>query len=203
MENYICIGGRKFELSGEELERAREAWLPPDGPLAEVPVGETFFVGEYEFVVLEHCCGETAVILRGMLEEDEVFDKENNRYDGSNADKICMDFGVKLAALVGVDNLVPHVVDLTSDDGLKDYGSVERKASLLTAEQYRKYVDILDQHKVEDYWWLATPFSTARHGNTSWVKCVAPVGYFSNSICNDDYGVRPFCIFKSNIFVSR
>lgn len=203
MENYICVGGQKVELTGEELERVKKTWFQPKVRLADIPVAEPFRIGDHEFVVLEHCCGETAVILRGLLEENEVFDKKNNRYDGSNVDKICMDFGVKLAALVGVDNLVEHSVDLTSDDGLKDYGCVDRKASLMTAEQYRKYVDVLDQHKVDDYWWLSTPHSTARHGNASWVKCVAPVGFINDNCCDNVSGVRPFCIFKSNIFVSR
>jgi hypothetical protein len=95
-------------------------------------------------------------------------------------------------------------VDLTSDDGLKDYGKIRRRASLLTADLYRRYVEILDKHKIDKWWWLATPHSTARHENASWVKCVAPSGYFgSDNYCGGGCGVRPFCILKSNIFVSK
>ena len=94
-------------------------------------------------------------------------------------------------------------MDLTADDGLKCYGSVKRKASLLTTETYRRYVYILDKHKPDDWWWLATALSTPAHGYKSAVKCVAPSGYVFNYLCNyDDFGVRPFCILKSHIFVS-
>ena len=57
--------------------------------------------------------------------------------------------------MIGEENLLEHTVDLTANDGLKDYGEVKAKASLLTADRYRKYVQILDTVKMEDYWWLA------------------------------------------------
>ena len=109
----------------------------------------------------------------------------------------------EIAAIVGAENLVEHTVDLTADDGLKDYGKIRRKASLLTADLYRRYVEILDKHKIGKWWWLATPHSTARHEDASWVKCVAPSGDIYYVGCDSDFGVRPFCILKSNIFVSK
>ena len=94
-------------------------------------------------------------------------------------------------------------MDLTSDDGLKDYGAVTRKVSLLTAEMYRSCVDVLDQHKPDCWWWLATPFSTPRHNETDWVKCVSPAGsILYGGFSSDGSGVRPFCILNSSILVS-
>ena len=109
----------------------------------------------------------------------------------------------EICTAVGEDNVVSHTVDLTSDDGLKDYGKVERRCSLLTADMYRRYIDILDKFKPDSWWWLATPHSTKRHENDSWVKCVSPSGFiFYGGFYFRGSGVRPFCILKSNIFVS-
>lgn len=169
--------------------------------LGDVPVGECFKVGEQEFVVLEHCIDATAVITKKLLFARKEFGPNNN-FDGSNVDGLCGRFAESLAVAVGGENLIEHEVDLTSDDGLKDYGSVSRKVSLLTADQYRKYVEILDKHKIDAWWWLATPWSTPRHDDDEWVKCVAPSGLIYRDCYDFGFGVRPFCIFKSDIFVS-
>ena len=95
-------------------------------------------------------------------------------------------------------------MDLTSEDGLKDYGCIQRRASLLTADMYRHFVGILDLHKLNEWWWLATAHSTKRHENDRWAKCVSPSGGINNVIYgNVGNGVRPFCILKSTIFVSK
>ena len=127
-----------------------------------------------------------------------------NIFENSYIDDICNDFATKIAKIIGKENIVEHTVDLTSDDGLKDYGSIKRYASLLTCELYRRYVYILDKYKLNKWWWLATAYSTLTHDDTSWVKCVAPGGYLDYGnccYCHNDV-VRPFCIFDSNIFVS-
>ena len=202
MKNYISINDQRIELTDEQVEKLRDSFNLPCVKLADAQVGETYKIGNYEIIVLEHSGDTTAVILKDLL-PDQKFGSNNN-YDGSDADKTCINFAKELEMLVGADNLCLHTVDLTSDDGLKCYGSVKRKASLLTTEKYRRYVYILDKHKPDDWWWLATPFSTSAHGHSSAVKCVAPSGfvnfyiYFSGS-----YGVRPFCILKSHIFVSK
>ena len=170
--------------------------------LSDLEPGETFKVGEHEFVVLEHCTGETAAIYKGLLHERMAFG-ENNNFAESAALDACTEFADQIKGLVGEENLVEHTVDLTSDDGLDDYGTVDCCVSLLTANQYRRWVRILDQHKPERWWWLATPHSTNAHENDRWVKCVAPSGsIYGDNYDNGDNGVRPFCILKSSIFVS-
>lgn len=204
MENYIVINGVTYEL----VERTGLVTVPGSGlvagpKLSDIPAGETFKLGDHEMIVLEQSGDTTAVIRRELLVENMAFGK-NNRYEGSNADLECGKFADEIAAMVGAENLVEHTVDLTADDGLKDYGKIRRKASLLTADLYRRYVEILDKHKIDRWWWLATPHSTEKHGNVSWVKCVAPSGCIYDYYYYDGInGVRPFCILKSNIFVSK
>ena len=202
MKTFISIGGVEIPLTESQTEQIRAAFAAePRRRIADVPVGEIFKIDCYEFVVLEQIPGQTAVILKDILEK-AVFGS-NNRLPGSKADELCCEFAEAVADLVGYDGIVEHEVDLTSDDGLKDYGSVQRLASPLTAEQYRKYVDVLDRHKPGAWWWLATPFSTEKHGDDRYVKCDSPSGFLYSSHCNTyDYGVRPFLILKSDIFVS-
>ena len=203
MKNYICINGQQIELTEEQIKQIRAAQDQEKIKLADMKEGDTFKIGDHEFVVLEHREEGTALIRKELLREDEEFSGNNNNYAGSNVEKICNEFAVELAGIVGAENVVLHDVDLTSDDGLKDYGVVKRRVSLLTADMYRKFVDILDKHKPDAWWWLATAHSTERHGNSSWVRCVSPAGGCSNGYYYGLHGVRPFCILKSNIFVSK
>lgn len=203
MKNYINIEGRKIYLTAEQVDELRSIASTAKVKLAEIAPGDCFSVGDNRFVVLEHCGGSTAVILKDCLPETSQFGANNN-FDGSTVDDICDDFGDELEEIFGNGVLEEHMVDLTSDDGLKDYGSVTRKVSLLTCNQYRKYVEILDKHKPGRWWWLVTPHSTKRHENYRLVKCVAPSGGIFNVLYfNVNCGVRPFCIFKSSIFVSK
>ena len=203
MENYIHVNGKKIELTDEQVQQIISAYKDNNQNvrLADIPAGGTFKVDGMEFVVLEQNGETTAVITKNVL-ETMAFGSANN-FDGSDADDYCKEFAEDVFEKIGTENVVEHTVDLTSDDGLKDYGTVNRMVSFLTADQYRKYVDVLDQHKPDKYWWLATPHSTERHGNSAWVRCVSPSGSIDCDYCNFGYfGVRPFCILKSSIFVS-
>ena len=151
--------------------------------------------------MLEQEGDRTHLLLKGLLTERAEFGSNNN-YDGSNVDEICNHFAVELMNAVGEENVLPFTVDLTANDGLKCYGTVERRTALLTADQYRKYVYIIDEHKLDKWWWLATAYSTAKHNDTEYALCVSPGGDISGNYYNGGRGVRPFCILKSNIFVS-
>ena len=202
MKNYLMLNGQKIELTEKQISEMERIFGASKVKLEDVPVGETFKIGEYEFIVLEHSKETTAVILKDLLRNSEKFG-ENNNYQNSNVDLICNEIGIEIGNIIGLDNLIMHTVDLTSDDGLKCYGFCERQMSLISTEQYRRYVEILDKHKVDKWWWLATAYSTPKHENNIWIKCVAPSGIIFNYIYNGYYGVRPFCILKSNILVSK
>ena len=203
MKNYLDLNGNKIALTDAQVEDIKKSFGLGSKELGKVDVGKTAKLGEFEVIVLEHGAETTAVILKGLYKESEEFGKNNN-FDGSYADKHCKEFEKKLAKIIGSENIIEHKVDLTADDGLKCYGTIRRKVSLLTTDLYRRYVEILDEHKLDAWWWLATPHSTPKHCDYNWVKCVAPSG----GICDDYYfncsiGVRPFCILKSSIFVSE
>ena len=201
MKNYICINEQKVELTAEQVARLCDICKIPSVELGTVSVGNTVMIGGHEMVVLDQFGGATALIRKELLVDDQVFGSNNN-YAGSAVDKICEGFADEIASIVGADNLLLHRVDLTSDDGLKDYGAIDRRAALLTATEYRRYVYVLDKHKVDEWWWAATAYSTPTHGYESTVKCVSPSGRINSGDVRDCGGVRPFCILKSTIFVS-
>ena len=202
MKNYINLNGQVIEFTEEQIKKMMESIGTKQKKLADISVGKTFEIGTYEFILLEQSGDTTAVILKNLLYDRKVFGKNNN-YDGSDVDKICVEFGDKIAEIIGSDNLISHTVDLTSDDGLKDYGKVNRKMSLLTTELYRRYVETLDNHKIDKWWWLSTAHSTPKHDNATWIKCVSPSGFIYDGSYFINNGVRPFCILNSEIFVSE
>lgn len=202
MKNYICINNQKVELTDEQTEQICSSFGLPAVKLKDLAPGDTFKIGDHEFIALEHVGAATAVIRKDLLSEKMAFGKNNN-YNGSDVDTRCNAFAVEIACIIGEDNILLHTVDLTSDDGLKDYGMVERYASLLTADRYRQYVEILDKFPIKAYWLLATAYSTPKHDDAAWVKCVPPSGNIDADYYFSDNGVRPFCILKSHIFVSK
>ena len=174
----------------------------PDRKLADVPVGETFKVGDLEFIVLEHTSTGTNVILEDFWKIDKFDDETSNYANSRIRNKLNFVFYSKLVDAIGKENILAHTVDLTTDDGRRDYGSVEDNISLLTCDMYRKYVTILDKYNPKKGWWLATSYSTVSNGYDFIVRCVTGNGSLDHYDCYNRLGVRPFCILKSNIFVS-
>lgn len=97
--------------------------------------------------------------------------------------------------------LIPTTIDLTSDDGLKDYGETTQKIFLLTCDMYRKYRSVIPN--LNDWWWLATAYSTESNGYANSARYVRSDGsLYSHYAYYGDYGVRPAFYLKSSILES-
>lgn len=97
--------------------------------------------------------------------------------------------------------LIPTTIDLTSDDGLKDYGETTQKIFLLTCDMYRKYRSVIPN--LNDWWWLATAYSTESNGYASYARRVNSDGSLSGYSAYGGYnGVRPAFYLKSSILES-
>ena len=97
--------------------------------------------------------------------------------------------------------LIPTTIDLTSDDGLKDYGETTQKIFLLTCDMYRKYRSIIPN--LDDWWWLATAYSTESNGYASYARSVVSDGRLSYyNAFSGRIGVRPAFYLKSSILES-
>lgn len=198
-DSYLCINGRKTELTKEQLKQlgiiVDTCYLSDNGKIAHI--------GDYEFIVIktDEKLGTTSLLMKDAFEKEARFGS-NNDFRTSNIKETLDEFAKEISEIIGRDNLVEHIVDLTADDGLKCYGSIKAKMSLFTAQMVRENVEILDEFKLDKWWWTCTPYSTPKHENASWVKCVSPLGYFDGYNCSFSNAVRPFCIVKSSIFVS-
>ena len=97
--------------------------------------------------------------------------------------------------------LIPTTIDLTSDDGLKDYGETTQKIFLLTCDMYRKYRSIIPN--LDDWWWLATAYSTESNGYARIARLVISDGSLDyDYACYGVNGVRPAFYLKSSILES-
>lgn len=100
-----------------------------------------------------------------------------------------------------VSALIPTTIDLTSDDGLKDYGETTQKVFLLTCDMYRKYRSVIPN--LGNWWWLATADSTASNGYAYSARFVDSDGSLgSGSAYYGIHGVRPAFYLKSSILES-
>lgn len=166
--------------------------------------GETFEIGEHDFIVLEQAEGQTMVISKGFMAENVKFDDDSRDYNVSNLKKVIeTDIQPIIERAVGTDNLVEHDVDLTSVDMQSEFCSLTCKVRPITFDEARKYNDLLANKELDDWWWTCTPWSTEERGWKYSVAVVASSGGVGNCGFNGDCGVRPFCILKSNIFVSK
>lgn len=119
----------------------------------------------------------------------------NRELNGDFMEALCREGAKK-------EDFVPLVLDLTSDDGMKDYGVTSAMIGLLTCEQFRKYRALIPNLNAEDWWWLLTPDSClpqydslARIVDTGGTLDFASAYYGTG-------GVRPLCILKFGILVS-
>lgn len=97
--------------------------------------------------------------------------------------------------------LIPTTIDLTSDDGLKDYGETTQKIFLLSCDMYRKYRSVIPN--LDNWWWLATAYSTESNGYAGGARGVRSGGSLSSGIaCLGGGGVRPAFYLKSSILES-
>lgn len=171
--------------------------------LADIEQYKTFKIGETEFIVLEQVNGATVCLTRDFIAESTQFDSNTNNLANASVLKVLDEFEEKIAGKIGADNMCEFEIDLTTDDNLKDYGSIKRKTGLLTDVQYRQHSEGIEQYAVNDWWWLANAVSTPRRSIQFFVRCVACGGYMDCISGDNGRGVRAVCTLKSDIFVSE
>lgn len=164
--------------------------------------GVTFTVGGIEFIKFPATAAGTPVVAKNIAFRSE-FGDNNNLTESRVLERMKAEVLPKIVEAVGEENVLTIKTDLTTLDGLTPYEDLESKISLPTLDFYRKNVKIFDQHKVDRWWWLATPESALPHDDPAWILCVSPSGRINNiNYYFNDNGVRPFLLFESSIFGS-
>lgn len=195
---------KALDMARELVKQLEEAEKANKVQLSELKPGEVFKTGEHDFIVLEQKNGATKVISKNFMAENAVFDEDTRDYNKSNLKKVIdNDIQPIIEAELGADNLVEHIVDLTSVDMQHEFEPCTCKVRPITFGEARRYNNLLVNKELDDWWWTCTPWSTADRGWEYAVAVVSSSGLIRNNYCDDGLGVRPFCILKSNIFVSR
>lgn len=172
--------------------------------LESLKAGETFCIGKNDYIVLEQHEGKTKVISKDFIAEDRKFADDTADYKTSGLRK-CIEDEIQptIENEVGAENLVEHAVSLTTVDSQNDYGELTCKVRPITFDEARQYNNLIVNNDLDDWWWTCTAWTSPNREYNRSIAVVLPSGYFLNYNCNNCYGVRPVCILKSNIFVSK
>ena len=175
--------------------------------LARVRRGERFTLDGVEFVKLDDEGGESFVLTADVIPETCPFERDEDRedannFDGSHIQGVIYCWAERHKAIY--DAMEARTIDLTTMDGMTDYGRPVVNARLLTIDEYRRYRPFIPL--ASRPFWLATGWTT----NTS------PVSNALHAYCVDSSGAshsnyvyyarrycpRPAFYLKSDIFVS-
>lgn len=158
--------------------------------------GEHFVYGKKNCIVLEHTDDGTLCM---VLDEDfeSKFGETNNFAESELRKKLngeYLDEWVKDGA--DRESFVLMQVDLTANDGLKDYGTCECFLAPRTCDQHRKYRYLIPNPK-RNWEWTATAYSTESNGYSGIAYLVTCAGGLDSYHYSYGAGaVRPF--FKLN-----
>lgn len=184
----------------ELLEKQEKAGKVALSTLKRGDVFQT--TGKRKYKVLEQY-GDTVKIISLDLVKENVKFGDNTDYNKSNVKKLCdteilKDFEEEF----GAENIEEHTADIITVDGQK-VGNTECKIRPITFDEAREYTDITPNKELNDWYWTLSPWSTEDRGWSNRVTVVSPSGYVYDVNCDYGDGVRPVCILKSNIFVSK
>ena len=184
----------------ELLEQQEEAGKVELSMLKRGDVFQT--TGKRKYKVLEQYGDTTKIISLDLVKKNVEFG-DTSDYKTSKVKKLCdieilKDFEEEFDA----ENIETHTADIITADGQK-LGTVDCKIRPITFDEAREYTDITPNNDLNDWYWTLSPWSTEERGWSRSLSVVSPSGYILRNDCGNAYGVRPVCILKSNIFVSK
>lgn len=168
--------------------------------LSDLKPKDEFKIGDDVFIVLEQTGNGTKVISKEFAYRDVAFG-DNSDWKVSHIRKtLNNEYFKNIAAIIGEKNILSMDRDLTSLDGLDDYGTCTDKVSLLTTAEYAKYHKILGlKSNYPDWWWLITAASTPSNDSSRSVSFVHSDGLLSWLSCRWTNGVRPVLMLNSSL----
>lgn len=172
--------------------------------LKNIPVGGKFDTGIGRFIVLEQKEDSTVVITEDLYRKDVKFDDDCTDYKKSSLRKLCEgEILNEFFEEFGAENICTNEAGLVTVDGQEVFGKLLTKVRPLTFDEAREYNDLLANKDLPDWYWTCTSWSTKERGWEYSVAVVSPSGSFDFNYYYGSCGVRPVCILKSNIFVSK
>lgn len=132
--------------------------------------------------------------------EERAFDEENKNDFAASSLRAYLngEFFRRLIKAGAPEEMFEYFnIDLTADDGLKNYGGDRVRIGLITCEEYRLLRGNIPALPGR-WWWTATPDSPIN----PFVRRVDSGGSLSDYYACIGVGVRPLCNLKSEILVS-
>nr|UVY57893.1 MAG: hypothetical protein [Bacteriophage sp.] len=171
--------------------------------LSTLKRGEVFqTTGKRKYKVLEQYGDTTKIISLDLVKENVKFG-DTSDYKTSKVKKLCdIEILKDFEEEFGAENIEEHMTDIITADGQK-LGTVDCKIRPITFDEAREYTDITPNNDLNDWYWTLSPWSTEERGWKKSIIVVSPSGFIYDDYFIDVIGVRPVCILKSNIFVSR
>lgn len=174
-----------------------------DLALAQVRRGERFTLDGVEFVKLEDDMDAAFAVAADTLpeccqfEDDDAEREDHNNYAGSLLPKTVERWlRDKHPAIFSA--VVERPIDLTTMDGMTDYGKPLAVARALTIDEYRKHRSVLPL--TSKPYWLATGWTTNSSplSNDSLAYCIVS----DSLVYTAFFAPRPALYLKSSILVS-
>lgn len=181
-----------------------------DLALAQVRRGERFTLDGVEFVKLEDDLDAAFAVAADTLpeccqfEDDDAEREDHNNYAGSLLSKTVERWlRDKHPAIFSA--VVERPIDLTTMDGMTDYGKPLAVVRALTIDEYRKHRSILPL--TSKPYWLATGWTTnsspGSDGNGAYgIGAGGTVSGSIGGVFNASFAPRPALYLKSSILVS-
>lgn len=176
--------------------------------ICKVRNGERFIVDGEEFVKLGEVAGGVFVLLVGTLpdycafeSEDADDDRDHNNFIGSNVKRVVDEWLHRHKILSEAALALP--IDLTSMDGMTDYGMPNVYGRILTVDEYRKYRRFIPL--TDKPFWTATPWCTRSSLSScyNFAYCVLSGGRVRYLYaCLAGLCSRPALALKSSLLVS-
>lgn len=175
--------------------------------ICKVRNGERFIVDGEEFVKLGDIAGDAFVLLADTLpdycafeSEDADDDRDHNNFIGSNVKRVVDEWLHSHKVLSEAALALP--IDLTSMDGMTDYGMPNVYGRILTVDEYRKYRRFIPL--TDKPFWTATPWCTRSSGSGGdRASDVSADGSLYSYIVYYAYScARPALALKSSLLVS-
>ena len=171
--------------------------------LSDLKAGDVFETSFGEMIVLDNFEEKTLVITKGFVSDGRKFDEESPNFAQSDISEYLSGEVLEMFENeFGAENIDEHITDVFSVD-MQKYDSYMGKIRLLTFDEARKYNELIVNEELPRWWWTMTPWSTEKRGWKYGVAVVSPSGDIDNYVYYNYGGVRPVCILKSNIFVSK
>lgn len=166
-------------------------------PHENINIGDVITVAGIEWIVLDKREQVIMCLTKNCVDTRKQFDTNTNNYANSNIRRyLNIDFLQRITNAIGENALREVKIDLTTLDALDDYEYVTDKVGLLTFDMYRYYNHIIERYQIDNWWWLATAWSTPHRAHDDSVCCVEGCGAMYYEYSYNRIGVRPFCIFN-------